>query len=61
MLINADAGDKVTPDSGFPGNDKVRLADSDSSKMDSVIGRVNVVMLELKVISSMSIIPSIQN
>ena len=57
MLIKADAGDKVTPDSEVSGNDKVTFADSDSSKMDSVIGRVNVVTLELKLITSMPIIP----
>ena len=57
MFIKADAGDRVTPGSWFPGNDKVSLADSDSSKMDSVIGRVNVVTLELKVITSTSMIP----
>ena len=57
MLIKADAGDKVTPDFEIPVTDKVILADTESSKMDSVIGRVNVVTSELKLITSMSIIP----
>ena len=59
MLIEADEGDKVTPGNGVPGNDKVTLADSESSKMDSVIaiGRVNVFRVGPKVITNMSIVP----
>ena len=58
MLIKAEAGDKVTPGSGVPENDKVILADSDSSKTDSIVRRLNVVTFELKVISSLSRVPS---
>lgn len=58
MLIKADAGDNITPGSGIPGSDKVTIADFDSSKMDSVISRVNMVTLELKMIVSMSMVPN---
>ena len=58
MLIKADAGDNITPGTGVPGNDKVTIADFDSSKMESVVGRVNIVTLELKMIAIVSIIPN---
>ena len=57
MLIKADPGNKATLGTGVPENDKFTLADSDSSKMDSAIERVNVLTVELKVVTHSSMSP----